>query len=254
MLARRTFKKGPRTKEEQSKERTQPQDVTKETTSNRVVQDTNSTQTSAIVPVYVSTPSDPDNEVLVYALLDSQSDSSFILNEVADVLDTNTEQVKLKLSTMSSKGTIIHCKRLNSLQIRGLFSTKKLTVPTVYTRDFIPANRTHIPVPETAKAWPHLEHLADHIAPRKDCEIGLLVGYNCPQALMPREVVCGEESQPFAQKTDLGWSIVSYGDPGEHYGDAIGVSHRIIVKQVMPKVNAMVKLKGEVHCLQYPGQ
>ncbi|KAG1940147.1 hypothetical protein F2P79_016875 [Pimephales promelas] len=234
-------------KKERSKEGIHPQDVTKETTSNRVVQDTNSTQTSAIVPVYVSTPSDPDKEVLVYALLDSQSDSSFILDEVAGVLDTNTEQVKLKLSTMSSKGTIIHCKRLNSLQVRGLFSSKKLTVPTVYTRDFIPANRSHIPVPETAKAWPHLEHLADYIAPQKDCEIGLLIGYNCPQALMPREVVCGEESQPFAQKTDLGWSIVSYGDPGEHYGDAIGVSHRIIVKQVMPEVNAMVQLKGEVH-------
>lgn len=226
-------KKDQNLKKEQSKERTQPPEVTKETTSNRVVQDTNSTQTSAIVPVYVSTPSDPDKEVLVYALLDTQSDSSFILDEVADVLDT-----------VSSKGTIVHCKTLNSLQIRGLFSSKKLTV---YTRDFIPANRTHIPVPETAKAWPHLEHLADHIAPQKDCEIGLLIGYNCPPALMPREVICGEESQPFAQKTDLGWSIVSYGDPGEHYGDAIGVSHRIIIKQVMPEVNAMVKLKGEVH-------
>lgn len=234
-------------RKEQSKETSPPEVVTKETTSNRVVQDANSAQTSAIVPVYVSTPSDPDKEVLVYALLDTQSDSSFILDEVVDVLDTNTEQVKLKLSTMSSKGTIIHCKRLNSLQIRGLFSSKKLTVPTVYTRDFIPANRTHIPLPETAKAWPHLEHLADHIAPQKDCEIGLLIGYNCPQALMPREVICGEEGQPFAQKTDLGWSIVSYGDPGEHYGDAIGVSHRIIVKQVMPEVSTMVKLKGEVH-------
>jgi len=59
-------------KKERSKEGIHPQDVTKETTSNRVVQDTNSTQTSAIVPVYVSTPSDPDKEVLVYALLDSQ--------------------------------------------------------------------------------------------------------------------------------------------------------------------------------------
>lgn len=40
---------------------------------------------------------------------------------------------------------------------------------------------------------------------------------------------------------------MSYGDPGEHYGDVIGISHCIIVKQVMPEVNAMVKLKGEVH-------
>lgn len=92
-----------------------------------------------------------------------------------------------------------------------------------------------------------LEHLAEHIAPQKECENGLLIGYNCPQALMPREVVCGEENQPFAQKTDLVWSIVSYGDSCEHYGDANGVSCRIIVRQVMPEPKPSVTLKGEVH-------
>ena len=133
--------------------------------------------------------------------------------------------------------TILPSKRLKGLQIRGLFSSKKTTV--------ISANRTHIPTLETAKAWPHLEHLAEHIAPQKECEIGLLIGYNCP--LMLREVVCGEENQPFAQKTDLGWSIVSYGDPCEHYGDALGVSHCIIVRQVTPETKPTVKLKSEVH-------
>ena len=64
---------------------------------------------------------------------------------------------------------------------------------------------------------------------------------------MPQEVVCGEENQPFAQKTDLGWSIVSYGAPSERYGDAFGVSHRIIVKLVVPETPSIVKLKGEVH-------
>lgn len=244
-------KKEPSKEVNNSKERkspsTQLKDDITEATSNRVVQDGNSTQTSAIIPVYVSTPTDSNKEVLVYALLDSQSDSSFILEEVADVLDANTEQVKLKLSTMSSKKTIVPCKRLRDLQIRGIFSAKKITVPTTYTREFIPANRKHIPTPETAKAWSHLEHLAESIAPPMECEIGLLIGYNCPQALMPREVVCGKENQPFAQKTDLGWSIVSYGDPGEHEGDAIGVSHRIIVRQVTPEPNPAVKLKSEVH-------
>lgn len=97
---------------------TKPGDDVEEATahSHRVVQDGSSTQTSAIIPVYVSMPSEPSNEVLVYALLDSQSDSSFILEEVADRLDANTEQVKLKLSTMSSKKTIVHCKRLKNLQ------------------------------------------------------------------------------------------------------------------------------------------
>lgn len=83
---------------------------------------------------------------------------------------------------------------------KWLFSTKKITVLTVYTCEFILGNQAHIPTPETAKAWPHLEHLADNIALEKKCKIGLLIGYNFPQALLPREVVCGE-NQPFAQKT-----------------------------------------------------
>lgn len=99
---------------------------------------------------------------------------------------------------------------------------------------------------QDAKAWPHLEHLAKHIAPQKDCVIGLLIGYNSPQALMPREVVCGEENQSFAQKTDLGWRIVSYCHPSEHCSDAIGVSHRIIVRQVTPEPIPTVRLKGKV--------
>ena len=64
---------------------------------------------------------------------------------------------------------------------------------------------------------------------------------------MPREVVYGEGNQPFAQKTDLGWSVISYGDPGEYYGDAISLSHCITLRQVTPKVNPMLKLKSKVH-------
>lgn len=56
------------TKEEKT-ELTQPQGETKEITSNRVTQDSSNTQTSTIIPVYVSTSSDSSKEVLVYALL-----------------------------------------------------------------------------------------------------------------------------------------------------------------------------------------
>lgn len=44
-------------------------------TSYRVVQEKSSAHTSPIVPVYVSTTAEPDMEVLVYALLDTQSDT-----------------------------------------------------------------------------------------------------------------------------------------------------------------------------------
>lgn len=62
-------------------------------------------------------------EILIYALLDSQCDSSFILEVVANDLDGSAEQVKRELSTMSSKRTIVPCRSLQGLQIRGMFSS-----------------------------------------------------------------------------------------------------------------------------------
>ena len=207
-----------------------------------VLQEDTHSQTSPIVPVYISSPEHAGKEILVYAMLDTQSDSSFILEEVADTLNVTSKPVKLNLSTMSSKGTIVSCKKFEHLQVRGFFSDIKVTVPTMYTREFIPANRSHIPIPQTAKSWPHLQHLSKHIAPYQDCKIAMLIGYNCPLALMPCEVVCGKGNQPFAQRTVLGWSVVSYGEPCE---SEIGVSHHIAVEPVTPELSNP-KLKTEV--------
>uniref|UniRef100_A0A0E9U7A5 Uncharacterized protein n=1 Tax=Anguilla anguilla TaxID=7936 RepID=A0A0E9U7A5_ANGAN len=69
----------------------------------------------------------------------------------------------------------------------------------------------------------------------------LLIGYNCPHALFPREVVPGKENEPFGQETDLGWSVVSYGSPRFDYGDAIEISHQVIVKQGMPGCKTLIQ-------------
>ncbi|XP_073667523.1 uncharacterized protein [Paramisgurnus dabryanus] len=232
---------------ERKPESMQMKETTSEATSNRVIQDVINTHTSTIVPVWVSTTNEPNHEVLVYALLDTQSDTTFILEEIAQALDTKKEAVQLKLSTMVSKSTIVPCQKVTGLMVRGFYSDKKIALPVTYSREFIPANRTHIPTPKTARVWPHLMHIAEKIAPQQVCDIGLLIGYNCPQALLPRKIVSGEENQPFAQKTDLGWSIVGCGNPSVDYGDAIGVSHHIIMKQVIPSLQSSLNLKGEVH-------
>lgn len=72
-------------------------------TSNRVVQERNSTHTSSIIPVYVSTTDEPRKKILVYALIDTQSDTTFILKDTAETLDIRKEHVKLKISTITSK-------------------------------------------------------------------------------------------------------------------------------------------------------
>ncbi|KAJ8351224.1 hypothetical protein SKAU_G00227000 [Synaphobranchus kaupii] len=215
-------------------------------TSHRAILGEAGMHTSAILPVWLSSATQPAQEVLVYALLDSQSDSTFILSEVAEALEAKKEQVKLKLSTMTAT-TMVKSQRVSDLQVRGFYSGKKITLPPVYTREFIPANRTHIPTHDIARAWTHLEHLQEEIAPLQDCEVGLLIGYNCLQALLPREVVSGKENQPYAQRTDLGWSIVGCGNPCVDYGDAIGNSHRIVVRQVTTDVEPSINLRTEVH-------
>ncbi|RXN31349.1 hypothetical protein ROHU_017013 [Labeo rohita] len=191
-------------------------------TSNRVVRERNGTYTSSIVPVYVSTIAEPRKEILVYALLDTQSDTTFILKDTAETLDAKKEPVKLKISTITSKTKVVSSHKLNGLQVRGIKSEVKIQLPTTYTRDYIPANRSHIPTCETARNWPHLEHLADEMAPALDCEIGLLIGYNCPQALLPRDVLRGSEDQPFAQRSLLGWSIIGCNHCDGDYEDEIG--------------------------------
>ncbi|XP_034088632.1 uncharacterized protein LOC117557059 [Gymnodraco acuticeps] len=217
-----------------------------EATSNTVFQNVKVPHTSTIVPVWVSATSEPHREILVYALLDTQSDTSFILEETAKALHTKNETVQLKLSTMASRNTVVSCRKLTGLQVRGIYSDRIIPLPVTYSREFIPANRDHIPTPETAKAWPHLEHLADEIAPQQSCDVGLLIGYNCSQALVPREVVPGEGNQPFAQGTDLGWSVVGFGNPCLDIGDMIGVSHQVTVKQVIPSLQSS-NLPREVH-------
>lgn len=220
---------------EAKQESTVSGEVPMEATS-RMTQGVINAHTSTIIPVWLSTLTEPDSEVLVYALLDTQSDTTFVLQEVADVLSTVKKPVQLKLSTMASRNTMLPCQRLNGLQVRGFYSPKKIPLPVAYSRDFIPANRAHIPTPKTARAWSHLEHIAERIAPEQVCDIGLLIGYNCPQALLPREVVSGEDGQPFAQRTDLGWSIVGYSKSCSVENDSIGVSNRIIVKEVTPSL------------------
>ena len=190
---------------------------------------------SMTVPVYISTENDPDNETLVYALLDTQSDTTFISDETVQKLNAKIEPTRLKISTMTSS-TVLDCMKLKGLQIRGATSNQRISLPVTYSRDYIPVNRSHIPTPEVARRWPHLRCLEDEILPLQDCEVGLLLGYNCPQALAPLNVKLGGSEDPFAVETKLGWSIV-----GRVQGievDEEHITHCVKVKEeiLLPKI------------------
>ncbi len=193
--------------------------------------DTSPSMASMIVPVWLSHRDAPEKETLLYALLDSQSDTTFILEDACNALEVDGCDVMLSLSTMSASNQMINSQKIAGLQVRGYNTPLKLTLPEVYTREIMPANRSHIPTPEMAMRWPHLNRVADQIPPLMNCNVGLLIGYNCSTALVPREIIPPEvEGQPYAQRTDLGWGIVGIINPSEidNPHDHIGVSHRVV--------------------------
>ena len=197
---------------------------------------------SMIVPVLVSHCDNPEREILVYALLDTQSDTSFILENTCEALGLNGVEVRLSLSTMYAENRVIDSQKVKGLTVRGFNDSVHISLPDTFTRSIMPANRSHIPTPEMAKRWPHLEAISDKLMPLSQCEIGLLIGYNCPRALLPREVIPPVDDGPFGQKTDLGWGIVGVIDSCQIEADTIGVSHRVIAMEVPPcHSTAMVK-------------
>ena len=140
--------------------------------------------------------------------------------------------VKLSLSTMYAANKVVTSTKVRGLVVRGINDGPRISLPNAYTRSIMPANHNHIPTSDIARMWPHLEEIADHIEPLRDCEIGLLIRYNCPRALAPREVVSSSKHGPYGLRTDLGWSIVGIIDAEACEEDPIGLSHLILSQEV----------------------
>ncbi|CAI5660104.1 unnamed protein product [Oreochromis niloticus] len=190
--------------------------------------------TSMIVPVWISTLSAPDTETLVYALLDTQSSHTFVDQEVCEKLQATMEPVKLKLSTMMGRDSVVKSQRVCELKVRGFSSNISISLPPSYTRDFIPLDRAHIPTCQTANKWKHLVSIAREIPPLMDCGVGLLIGYDCSRAIIPRRVITGGDYEPYAIETDLGWSIVGSAPQRMQAKDVTGFCHRVSVREVPP--------------------
>ena len=88
-------------------------------------------------------------------------------------------------------------------------------------------------------SWPHLSEIASELMPLGTFPVGLLIGYNCSRVFVPRDVIPAPDDKPqapFAQKTDLGWSIVGVITSTEHDEQAEDpfVSHRIMARVAPP--------------------
>ena len=50
---------------------------------------------------------------------------------------------------------------------------------------------------------------------KDDMDVGLLLGINCASAIKPREVIPGNDNDPYAKRTALGWGIIGTVKPSD---------------------------------------
>ena len=137
---------------------------------------------------------------------------------------------------------IIDCQQYTDIQVRGYNSSVQINLPKTFSRNFIPAHRSHIPTRETAGRWPHLRRIEDKIPSLLACDVSLLIGYNCPQAFAPKDFIRGSGDDPFAQETELGWSIVGRTKAREE-SEYTGISHMVIAMPILEPLHDV----AEVH-------
>ena len=172
--------------------------------------------------------------MLVYPLLDDQSDMTFFAKDTLCRLVVRDHPTQLLLSTMHGRDSAISSGKVNGFLVQDFTCQVTIPLPNTFLAQTIPARREQIPKPETALNWPHRKKIADQLMPYRDnVKVGLLIGSNCTRAIMPREVIPGNYDDPYALRTDLGWGIVGRVSWRPDYdGDSFGVTNRIITRNI----------------------
>ncbi|XP_067931866.1 uncharacterized protein [Watersipora subatra] len=157
---------------------------------------------SMMVPVYVSAG---NNEKLVYALLDTLSDITFIDKQTAMEIGASGIPDTLNLETMNaiSRSSTL---RYEKLQIRGYLTDEISTIDAV-ERPEIKCHSDNIPTDEKCRKIPHLRSLARHLPPKLDIPIGLMIGKDSPEIITPLLTKRGEAGETSACKTMFGWTL-----------------------------------------------
>ena len=155
-----------------------------------------------IVPINVQTPK---GAVKTYALLDSGSQASLIVEEFADKIGLQGETSVLHLGTVnsaheakSSRKVAFNIGPLGGPNAREIAVEEAWTIPRLN----LPSQRVTQPMIDS---WPHLKGLDIPLVDSKN--VTVLLGANVLDAILHTEVRRGARGQPVAVNTALGWTL-----------------------------------------------
>ena len=142
--------------------------------------------------------------IKTYALLDSGSNVSLCQDKLLHLLKAHGRTERLSLTTLDKESNETTAQVI-SLRISNLDGSDELTIPQVFARPSLRLSSSNLVTEAEVQKWPHLKDLPLHHAEIDD--VTLLIGQDCPEALIPLTTVPGGKGGPYAVRTRLGWSV-----------------------------------------------
>ena len=149
---------------------------------------------------------DPETRMSVktYALLDSGSNVSLCTEGLLKALGAKGRTEKMSLTTLEKENNETTA-RVASLKVSSFDGSGEVAIPHVYARPKLRLSSSNLITETEVQRWPHLRDLPLHHAEIE--EVTLLIGQDCPEALMPLTVVPGSKGEPYAIRSRLGWTV-----------------------------------------------
>ncbi|XP_063956773.1 uncharacterized protein LOC135154495 [Lytechinus pictus] len=136
-----------------------------------------------IVPVRVQAASG-GKALRTFALLDTGSTNSFCTKSLAEKLNAKGQTQRLSLTTIDNEQTL-ETKVVDLVVDTGPMS-EAVRIENVFTKERINIRSDHMASVGEISGWPHQQDINLTIA--RGQEIGLLIGQDAPEALIPLEV------------------------------------------------------------------
>ena len=146
--------------------------------------------------------------VKTYALLDSCSQGTFMLEKLLRDLGVNGQKTSITIKTVNgevnNKATLVEGLKVSSSRDED---SEWIELPKTFTKRYLPVDQDDI-TPSKLEQWKYLEGIMDKISKRDDIYVGLLIGTNCTKALELLNIIPSYNNAPYAFQTRLGWCIV----------------------------------------------
>ncbi|XP_071964141.1 uncharacterized protein [Antedon mediterranea] len=125
-----------------------------------------------------------------------------------DLLEISGELINYRIKTCNGEKKTTG-RKLQSVVVEAINREVQIILPNLLECEEIPGNKSEIPTPEVAMAFPHLESIAAKIPSiDQSAEVLILLGRDAPQVHKVREVINGPDNAPWGQRLDLGWVVI----------------------------------------------